>query len=153
MGKVEERLWSIIRNFANLGRDHPAVLVNAVRIIELQELVDRSLESSAGGRCPFQTIMPAAHRDSSALPRFLKAVHSHREQENIALTRLHGAGSASDCRPMLVKCLSPHHRRPRCLPKRVPLQGVIESLAFSAQGQWGRCSRSGTGSAASSRSA
>ena len=52
MGKVEERLWSIIRNFANLGRDHPAVLVNAVRIIELQELVDRSLESSAGGREP-----------------------------------------------------------------------------------------------------
>ena len=49
MGKVEERLWSIIRNFAVLGRDHPAMLVNAVRIIELQELVDRSLEASAGG--------------------------------------------------------------------------------------------------------
>ena len=49
MGKVEERLWSIIRNFSNLGRDHPAMLVNAVRIIELQELVDRSLESSTGG--------------------------------------------------------------------------------------------------------
>jgi hypothetical protein len=49
MGKVEERLWSIIRNFSNLGRDHPAMLVNAVRIIELQELVDRSLESSIGG--------------------------------------------------------------------------------------------------------
>ena len=50
MGKVEERLWSIIRNFSNLGRDHPAMLVSAVRIIELQELVDRSLESSTGGR-------------------------------------------------------------------------------------------------------
>ena len=49
MGKVEERLWSIIRNFANLGRDHPAMLVNAVRIIELQELVDSSLETSTGG--------------------------------------------------------------------------------------------------------
>ena len=49
MGKVEERLWSIIRGFATLGRDHPAMLVNAVRIIELQELVDRSLESSTGG--------------------------------------------------------------------------------------------------------
>ncbi len=41
MGKVEERLWSIIRNFADLGRDRPAMLVNAVRIIELQELVDQ----------------------------------------------------------------------------------------------------------------
>jgi len=49
MGKVEERLWSIIRNFADLGRDRPAMLVNAVRIIELQELVDKSLESSTGG--------------------------------------------------------------------------------------------------------
>lgn len=52
MGKVEERLWSIIRSFADLGRDRPAMLVNAVRIIELQELVDRSLESSSGGAKP-----------------------------------------------------------------------------------------------------
>ncbi|CAK0787040.1 hypothetical protein CVIRNUC_010256 [Coccomyxa viridis] len=49
MGKVEERLWSIIRSFATLGRDQPAMLVNAVRIIELQELVDKSLEASTGG--------------------------------------------------------------------------------------------------------
>ena len=49
MGKVEERLWSIIRSFATLGRDRPAMLVNAVRIIELQELVDKSLEASTGG--------------------------------------------------------------------------------------------------------
>ncbi len=60
MGKVEERLWSIIRNFNNLGRDHPAMLVNAVRIIELQELVDRSLESSTGG--PFHLSTTCSQR-------------------------------------------------------------------------------------------
>ena len=46
MGKVEERLWSIIRNFATLGKEQPAMLVNAVRIIELQEMVDKQLEAS-----------------------------------------------------------------------------------------------------------
>jgi hypothetical protein len=66
MGKVEERLWSVIRNFSNLGRDHPAMLVNAVRIIELQELVDRSLESSTGGlpSHPSLTCSLSERRDS-----------------------------------------------------------------------------------------
>ena len=49
MGKVEERLWSVVRNFAALGRDAPAQLVNAVRIIELQEMVDKQLEASGKG--------------------------------------------------------------------------------------------------------
>ena len=44
--KFEERLWSIIRNFVTLGRDNPAALVNAVRIVELQEMVDAKLEAS-----------------------------------------------------------------------------------------------------------
>ena len=46
MVKFEERLWSIIRNFVTLGRDNPAALVNAVRIVELQEMVDAKLEAS-----------------------------------------------------------------------------------------------------------
>ena len=46
LGKFEERLWSIVRNFIVLGRDNPAMLVNAVRIVELQEIVDRQLEAS-----------------------------------------------------------------------------------------------------------
>lgn len=61
MGKFEERLWSLIRNFINLGRDNPGMLVNAVRIIELQELVDKQLEASGHGgwrvgrcHCPLQ---------------------------------------------------------------------------------------------------
>ena len=49
MGKVEERLWSIVRNFATLGRDAPPLLVAAVRIIELQEMVDKQLEASGKG--------------------------------------------------------------------------------------------------------
>ena len=46
MVKFEERLWSIIHNFVTLGREMPAMLVNAVRIVELQELVDAKLEAS-----------------------------------------------------------------------------------------------------------
>ena len=48
MGKFEERLWSIIRNFIAYGRQNPAMLVNAVRIVEIQETVDKQLESSSG---------------------------------------------------------------------------------------------------------
>lgn len=52
MVKFEERLWSIIRNFVSLGREMPAMLVNAVRIVELQELVDAKLEASAHSKLP-----------------------------------------------------------------------------------------------------
>lgn len=47
MVKFEEKLWSKIRNFVTLGREMPAMLVNAVRIVEVQELVDAKLEASA----------------------------------------------------------------------------------------------------------
>ena len=62
MGKVEERLWSIIRSFATLGRDQPAMLVNAVRIIELQEMVDKQLEASGKSERPhiYSVMNPAA---------------------------------------------------------------------------------------------
>ena len=49
MGKFEERLWSLVRNFVQLGHSNPAMLVNAVRIVELQEMVDKQLEASGRG--------------------------------------------------------------------------------------------------------
>ena len=51
MTKFEERLWSLIRNFVELGHNNPALLVTAVRIVETQELVDKQLESSGRGNC------------------------------------------------------------------------------------------------------
>ncbi|BDA50552.1 Exocyst complex component 3 [Coccomyxa sp. Obi] len=60
MSKVEERLWSIIRNFATLGKEQPAMLVNAVRIIELQEMVDKQLEAS--GKSGTRAIQPKRYR-------------------------------------------------------------------------------------------
>lgn len=49
MTKFEERLWSLIRNFVELGHNNPAMLVAAVRIVEIQEMVDKQLESSGTG--------------------------------------------------------------------------------------------------------
>ena len=49
MTKFEERLWSLIRNFVELGHNNPAMLVAAVRIVEIQEMVDKQLESSGRG--------------------------------------------------------------------------------------------------------
>ena len=49
MGKFEERLWSIIRNFIVLGRANPALLVSAVRVVEMQETVDKQI--AASGKC------------------------------------------------------------------------------------------------------
>ena len=49
MTKCEERLWSLIRNFVELGHNNPAMLVAAVRVVEIQEMVDKQLESSGRG--------------------------------------------------------------------------------------------------------
>jgi hypothetical protein len=49
MTRFEERLWSLIRNFVELGHNNPAMLVAAVRIVEIQEMVDKQLESSGRG--------------------------------------------------------------------------------------------------------
>lgn len=49
MGRFEERLWSIVRNFIVLGRTNPALLVSAVRVVEMQETVDKQI--SASGQC------------------------------------------------------------------------------------------------------
>ena len=52
MTKFEERLWSLIRRFVELGHNNPAMLVAAVRIVEIQEMVDKQLESSGKGDSP-----------------------------------------------------------------------------------------------------
>ena len=52
MTKFEERLWSLIRKFVELGHNNPAMLVAAVRIVEIQEMVDKQLESSGKGGSP-----------------------------------------------------------------------------------------------------
>lgn len=49
MHRFEERLWSIIRNFIELGRANPALLVSAVRVVEMQETVDKQISDS--GQC------------------------------------------------------------------------------------------------------
>eukprot|EP00873_Tetraselmis_striata_P017379 jgi/Tetstr1/437643/TSEL_026310.t1 len=45
--EVEARLWAVVRDFVALARANPSLLVSAVRIIEMQEMVD---EQGAGGR-------------------------------------------------------------------------------------------------------
>ena len=59
MTKFEERLWSLIRNFVELGHNNPAMLVAAVRIVEIQEMVDKQLESSGQGKCALPHLLHA----------------------------------------------------------------------------------------------
>ncbi|KAL3132011.1 hypothetical protein ABBQ32_008631 [Trebouxia sp. C0010 RCD-2024] len=54
MTKFEERLWSLIRNFVELGHNNPAMLVAAVRVVEIQEMVDKQLESSGRAAVPMK---------------------------------------------------------------------------------------------------
>ena len=56
MNKFEERLWSIIRNFIELGRVNPALLVSAVRVVEMQENVDKQI--TASGQCASPVFSP-----------------------------------------------------------------------------------------------
>ncbi len=73
MTRFEERLWSLIRNFVELGHNNPAMLVAAVRIVEIQEMVDKQLESSGRGivNCCFCTQQP-----QSALTICAEFLHS-----------------------------------------------------------------------------
>ncbi len=50
-GKFEERLWSIVRNFLEVSRADPDLLVSALQAVELQELVDAQLAAAGQGGC------------------------------------------------------------------------------------------------------
>ncbi|KAI7841448.1 hypothetical protein COHA_004843 [Chlorella ohadii] len=54
MGKFEERLWSIIRNFVAVSQEEPGLLVTALQVVELQELVDRQLVAAGQGASPLR---------------------------------------------------------------------------------------------------
>ena len=61
LSKLEERLWSIVKRFLILAREDPARLVAAVRIVELQEMVDAQLAESGAGTAslwPMLSILP-----------------------------------------------------------------------------------------------
>ena len=49
MRTFEDRLWATVRQFRVLGRDNPAALVEAARVVEAQEAVDRHLEAAGPG--------------------------------------------------------------------------------------------------------
>ena len=46
MGKFEERLWSIIRNFVAVSQEEPGLLVTALQV--------RAVEVGSGGGCTRQ---------------------------------------------------------------------------------------------------
>lgn len=54
MGKFEERLWSIIRNFVAVSQEEPGLLVTALQVVELQELVDAQLVAAGQGASPLR---------------------------------------------------------------------------------------------------
>lgn len=42
--KFEERLWNLFRKYHTLGQQNPGLLVACVRVVELQEVVDKQLQ-------------------------------------------------------------------------------------------------------------
>lgn len=52
--KLEERLWSIIRNHRTVVAENPALLVTAVQLIEIQELTDAELIAAGLGASPLR---------------------------------------------------------------------------------------------------
>lgn len=49
MSRFEERVFGLLRGFMALGQTDPALLVAVVRIVEMQEHVDRQILASAHG--------------------------------------------------------------------------------------------------------
>lgn len=56
-GKFEERLWSIVRNFLEVSRSDPDLLVAALQAVELQEMVDAQLLAAGQGGCLFHVYL------------------------------------------------------------------------------------------------
>ncbi|PSC69331.1 exocyst complex component Sec6 [Micractinium conductrix] len=54
MGKFEERLWSIVRNFLRVAKEDPELLVTALQVVELQEMVDAQLVAAGQGGSPLR---------------------------------------------------------------------------------------------------
>uniref|UniRef100_A0A061QZB5 Exocyst complex component 3 n=1 Tax=Tetraselmis sp. GSL018 TaxID=582737 RepID=A0A061QZB5_9CHLO len=50
--EVERRLWGTLRDFAALGHKNRAALVSAIRVVELQELIDRQQAAKGEGFSP-----------------------------------------------------------------------------------------------------
>jgi hypothetical protein len=49
MSRFEERVFGLLRGFMALGAGDPALLVAVIRIVEMQEHVDRQILASAHG--------------------------------------------------------------------------------------------------------
>ena len=49
MSRFEERVFGLLRGFLSLGQQDPALLVAVIRIVEMQEHVDRQILASAHG--------------------------------------------------------------------------------------------------------
>ena len=49
MSRFEERVFGLLRGFMGLGAGDPALLVAVIRIVEMQEHVDRQILASAHG--------------------------------------------------------------------------------------------------------
>ncbi len=49
MSRFEERIFGLLRDLMAIGQRDPALLVTVVRIIEMQEHVDRQVQASAQG--------------------------------------------------------------------------------------------------------
>lgn len=49
MSRFEERVFGLLRGFMGLGQEDPALLVAVIRIVEMQEHVDRQIQASAHG--------------------------------------------------------------------------------------------------------
>ena len=51
MQRFEERIFGLLRNFVGIGCQDPALLTAIMRIVEMQEHVDRQIQASSQGLC------------------------------------------------------------------------------------------------------
>ncbi len=67
MARFEERVFGLLRSFVDIGRQDPALLVAVLRVVEMQETVDRQIGASAEGEGFHKCRMSSKSRGPAAL--------------------------------------------------------------------------------------
>lgn len=101
--RVEEKIWSIVRNFKSIAKNNSALLVSALQCIEIQEMVDMDLLTAGQGgsklrkgwrrRCILQLSASVQESFAPVLQRGSKILASGSSVDDILQEILDGASA------------------------------------------------------------
>ena len=148
MAKVEDRLWSTVRAYRVVASRHPALLVAALQVIEVQETVDRELLAAGQGgsklrkgwrsRCMQQLAASFQESFASVLQRCSKLLAEDAAVEDLLHAVLNDAkllvNELYAVKERVVPCFPPHYAvlRAVCSECQTQVGSMLDLLGLCA---------------------